>query len=279
MVQGDHRGGAIICTRGALHLAQKVQFVQHQDINQLHYRRRPSSCWKPGVRLRAAQRLRGLRVWCAADRPRRHKSGHAIRLEHILEFQKPKQLFDHLNQTLGPFDHSDPANSAKLSYCEYVREHWDIAAVPIPGLDTSQGVGASLTPAEHVAQQYLTHLWETDEYVLFEHLINTPAKGKAWEGENAQGTQIQIISTAEWVTDLLPTVAGAGKMIKVMRCLIGSRMYHNDVQIRDVLRAQKDRVGNVLDVLDKTILPANRKNPASYKPWVPQGLKSAWECT
>lgn len=197
--------------------------------------------------------------------------------EHVLEFQMPKQLFDHLDLSLGPFDHPDPTKTQKLSFCEYVAEHWDIAAVAIPGLDTSQGVGAALTPADHVAQQYPTHLWKTDEYVLLEHAINTPAKGKAWEGENKHGTQIQIIDTSNWVANKLPNRAGAAQMIKAMRYLLGSRMYHNDVHIREILRAQKDRVGNVLDMLDNTILPANPKSPAPYKPWVPQGLKAEWD--
>jgi chitinase len=96
-----------------------------------------------------------------------------------LEFQMPRKLCDHLDLTLRPYYHPDPTKTGKLSFCEYVREHWDIDAVPIPGLDTSQGVGASLTPVNHHAQQYPTHLWKTDEYVLLEHRTNTPAKGKA----------------------------------------------------------------------------------------------------
>jgi hypothetical protein len=56
---------------------------------------------------------------------------------------------------------------------------------------------------------------------------------------------------------LLPTAQGAGEMIKTMRYLIGSRMYHNDVHIRDILRAQKDRVGNVLNLLDRTQEPGS----------------------
>ncbi|KAI0133117.1 hypothetical protein F4776DRAFT_664288 [Hypoxylon sp. NC0597] len=51
--------------------------------------------------------------------------------------------------------------------------------------------------------------------LILEHNINTPAKGKAW--------------------------AFAGEMIKYMRYVIGSRMYHDDIYIREILRRQKDR--------------------------------------
>lgn len=197
--------------------------------------------------------------------------------EHVLEFQLPGQLFAHLNLQLGPFDHPDPTSTRKLTFCEFVDEHWDIPGVAIAGLDTSQGVGAALTPADHVAQQYPTHLWKVEEYVLLEHDINTPAKGKAWGGTTRRGKEVQIIDTSRWMTQKLPTQAGAGEMIKSMRYLIGSRMYHNDVHIRDILRAQKDRVGNVLDLIDRQVLPNNPRRAAPYKPWQPLGLKAEWD--
>ncbi|KAI0850294.1 carbohydrate-binding module family 18 [Daldinia vernicosa] len=197
--------------------------------------------------------------------------------EHVLEFQLPQQLFAHLDLSLGPFDHPDPTVTRKLSFCELVQEHWDIPAVPIPGLDTSMGVGASLTPANHVAQQFPTNLWKTDEYVLLEHYINTPAKGKAWGGTTNEGAEMQIIDTSRWIQDLLITRQGASRMIKSMRYLIGSRMYHNDFYIREILRRQKDRVGNVLDLLDTQILQANPRNPAPYQPWQTLGLKAEWD--
>lgn len=197
--------------------------------------------------------------------------------EHVLEFQLPGQLFTQLDLKLGPFAHPDPTKNQPMTFCDYVNEQWDIAAVAIPGLDTSQGVGASLTPADHVAQQFPTDTWKTGEYVLLEHDINTPAKGKAWGGTTKLGKEVQIIDTSAWITKKLPTQAGASEMIKAMRYLIGSRMYHNDVHIRDVLRAQKDRVGNVLDLLDTQILPNNPRHPAPYRPWQPQGLKAEWD--
>lgn len=101
--------------------------------------------------------------------------------EHVLEFQLPGQLSAQLDIDLDYFDHPDPSITRKLTFCEYVNEHWSRPALAIPGLETARGVGAALTPANHVAQQFPTNLWKTEEYVLLEHEINTPAKGKAWE--------------------------------------------------------------------------------------------------
>lgn len=65
------------------------------------------------------------------------------------------------------------------------------------------------------------------------------------------------------MTVKLPTPKGAGEMIKAMRYLTGSRIYHSDVHIRELLRAQKDRVGRVLDLLDTQVLPNNpRRGPS-----------------
>ncbi|KAI2472234.1 hypothetical protein F4781DRAFT_428488 [Annulohypoxylon bovei var. microspora] len=90
---------------------------------------------------------------------------------------------------------------------------------------------------------------KTDEYVLLEHNINTPAKGKAWGGTTTTGKELQIIGTSKWM-DKLNMCLGAGEIIKAMRYLIGSRMYHNDFYILQILKA-------------------NPRKPAPYQPWQP----------
>ncbi|KAK9793590.1 hypothetical protein SCARD494_06174 [Seiridium cardinale] len=124
--------------------------------------------------------------------------------EHVLEFQLLKQFFDHLDVDYGTsLPIPDTTKSQTLSFCNLMKLQWDIPAVAIPGLDTSQGVGASLTPANHLAQQYPTHQWYLDD--------------------------------------------------------------------------QKERVGNVLDLLDNTILPANPPQTTNWTPWQPMGLKAEWD--
>src|SRR5690606_19682533 len=94
-------------------------------------------------------------------------------------------------------------------------------------------------------------------------------KGKAW------GTNSNIINTSTWLTQKLPTAAGARSMLKSMRSLIGSRVYHNDFTVLGILRAQKARVGAILDLLDTTVLPANP--PPGFTPWVGFNLRAQWD--
>ncbi|KAI2643596.1 carbohydrate-binding module family 18 [Xylaria nigripes] len=196
--------------------------------------------------------------------------------EHVLEFQLVQLFFNQLNNDLGPFAHPDPTKSSKLTLCELVQEHWKIPGIVIPGLETGKGVGVALTPADHVAQQFPTNKWKVEEYILLEHDINTPAKGKAWGGSNKDGSELQIVSSSGW-NKKLSEPDGAAEMIKAMRYLIGSRMYHSYFGVSTILKNQKDRIGNVLDLLDTQILPANPKRPPPYRPWQPLNLKSKWD--
>ncbi|KAF7533915.1 hypothetical protein G7Z17_g13445 [Cylindrodendrum hubeiense] len=190
--------------------------------------------------------------------------------EHVLEVQMPKQFFDHLNDTLGPFDHPDPSRKDQISFCELVRELWAIPAIAIPGLDTSRGNSAALSPADHISAQYPSTTWNSDEYVVLEHRINTPAKAKAW------GEERQIVDTRRWEQRMLPNKRGARAMLKSMRELVGQRMYHNDFYIRHVMGVQKDRIGNILEKLDTQVLPQNPPRAGPWKPWRPLGLKAEW---
>ncbi|KAI1385205.1 uncharacterized protein F4822DRAFT_432054 [Hypoxylon trugodes] len=174
--------------------------------------------------------------------------------ERVLEFQLPKQFFQHLDNSLGPFDNLDPNDKKrpKLSFCDLVRAHWDIAAVPIPGLDTSQGVGASLTPMDHIAQQYPTDRWKTDEKrTPNRQHVQMDTKQAAHAPGLGRGDQVYALS--DWIAHV------------------------RDAHIRDILKRQKDRVGNVLDLLDTQILKANPRNPPPWKPWPMLGLKAEWD--
>ncbi|KAH7305460.1 oviduct-specific glycoprotein [Stachybotrys elegans] len=189
--------------------------------------------------------------------------------EHILEAQMITQFFQHLNNRL-PNVNPDPTDpSVSISFCDYVNIMFDIDAIVAPGLDSAQGVGARLKPIDHIAAQFPTNTWKVEEYVLLEHVINTPAKGKAW------GTEGNIINTQDWVDLAGESPATARSILIPMRTLIGSRLYHSDSEIRRIIRLQKDRIGAILDMLDNTLLPNNP--PSGYAPWQPVGLRSQWD--
>ncbi|CRK40218.1 hypothetical protein BN1723_015683, partial [Verticillium longisporum] len=201
-------------------------------------------------------------------------AGTSYHSEHILEAQMVVQFFAYMDEKIDSVANPDPSassNKKRISFCEYVNVMFDIDAVAAPGLDTARGFAATLTPINHIAAQFPTHQWKTEEYVSLEAVINTPAKGKAW------GADDNIINTSSWLADRLPTAAGARAMLKAMRSLVGSRVYHNDGTVLGILRAQKARVGAVLDLLDKTLLPANP--PQGFTAWPQQGygLQSEWD--
>ncbi|KAK9783764.1 hypothetical protein SCAR479_00323 [Seiridium cardinale] len=57
-------------------------------------------------------------------------------------------FFDHLDVNYGTsLPNPDTTKSQTLSFCNLMKLQWDIPVVAISGLDTSQGVGASLMPA------------------------------------------------------------------------------------------------------------------------------------
>ncbi|EEY23441.1 chitotriosidase-1 [Verticillium alfalfae VaMs.102] len=201
-------------------------------------------------------------------------AGTSYHSEHILEAQMVAQFFAYMDEKIDSVANPDPnaiSNKKKISFCEYVNVMFDIDAVSAPGIDTARGFAATLTPINHIAAQFPTHQWKTEEYVSLEAVINTPAKGKAW------GTNGNIINTSSWLTGRLPTAAGARAMLKAMRSLVGSRVYHNDGTVLSILRAQKARVGTVLDLLDTTLLPANP--PQGFTAWPQQGydLRAEWD--
>ncbi|KAK4128908.1 glycoside hydrolase family 18 protein [Parathielavia appendiculata] len=201
-------------------------------------------------------------------------AGTTYHSEHILEAQMVSQFFAYMDEKTAPVANPDPnapVNKRTISFCDYVNVMFDINAVAAPGIDTAQGFAAQLKPLDHIAAQFPTHQWKTDEYVSLESVINTPAKGKAW------GTDDNIINTSSWLTDKLPNAAGARAMLKAMRSLIGSRLYHNDWTVLGILRAQKARVGAILGLLDTTVLPANP--PPGLAAWPQQGfqLQAEWD--
>ncbi|KAF4906599.1 Chitotriosidase-1 [Colletotrichum fructicola] len=214
--------------------------------------------------------------------------------EHILEFQLTKQFFQELDQTLDVVPHPDPNKQTTLKFCGLVDQLWNIPAVPIPNLDTASGMGATLTPANHVANQFPTKTWKQEEYVRLDNTINSPPKASAWAGLSKTFKQIQIVDFNKWIggdpndpgsvvntdqpnyTGLITEIDGAEKIMKSLRAIVGSRLYHSDPLVMSILRKQKARVGEVLRRLDTEILPANPKQP-TWTPWAPLGLKERWD--
>lgn len=90
--------------------------------------------------------------------------------EHVLEWQLIALFFRELNNNEATILDPDPRVNSQLAFCKYVEKYWTV--------DFAIAGGTPKNPAQHIADQYPTVNTFTDEWVLLEHDINTPAKGK-----------------------------------------------------------------------------------------------------
>ena len=207
--------------------------------------------------------------------------------EHVLEAQVIKQFFEYLASTMpGPYPHPDPdapATRKQVMFCDYVKLLWNYEVV-IPGLESAAGTGVPLTAYKHVITQFPTDKWKTKEYVRLEKKINSPPKGNAWGGEG-----MPIASLSSWLgasanndppeytaKSKIATLDGAEKIMKSMRAILGSRLYHNTDAIQTILKDQTKRVGEALRRLDTEVLP-NTPKKQGWATWAPLDLKDKWD--
>ncbi|KAJ1326789.1 chitinase [Microdochium nivale] len=190
--------------------------------------------------------------------------------EHILEAQMIAQFFEHLDKTLPKtFPNPDPkapATDKSIGFCQYVNKLW--TSKFRAAIDSSKGGNALLVPIRHVAAQFPTYKWKIEEYPSLQGDINSQPKAKAW-GEG------RTVDTDNWEKKLLETAEGARGMLMTMRTNIGSRLYHGNTDVLKILKDQKTRIGDILDLLDATLLPANP--PKDLTPWKPMQLKAKWD--
>lgn len=183
-------------------------------------------------------------------------AGTPYHSEHLLEAQLIKEFFLYLDGDLGP-TLTDPADpTKKIKFCAYVEKLFAVDVVA--NIDSAQGGSQNARPIKHIASQFPTKTWHSDEYLSLQGNINSRVKGIAW-GDLAK----RVANTDAWITDRdnqvgsIFTANGARGVYKIMRACLGSRLYHNNLEPLQILREQKRRIGSILDLLDTTVLPAN----------------------
>ncbi|KXJ87068.1 oviduct-specific glyco protein, partial [Microdochium bolleyi] len=193
--------------------------------------------------------------------------------EHILEAQLIDIFFQKLNKDKGTTPYNNPKQNlvpnvdpTKVSFCDYVNALWDIDPIVWPNKPTTGGIGQPWKPVFHIAAQYPTKTFNPNEFVALESPINTPAKTNAWRSNDP-------FSTTGWAKNI-GTYAEAKSILAKLRSTMGSRIYQSDTVISGRLKTQSDRIADVLDALDTTLLPANRRN--GYNAWTKQNLKDDW---
>lgn len=195
-------------------------------------------------------------------------AGVEYHTEHVLEAQMIDLFFQHLDRKKSqlPDPRSNAPQGATVSFCDYVDALWDVPAFVWPGQDTTGGVGTAWNPIMHIAAQFPTKTFKRSEFVALESAINTPSKTNPWRSGNPWGS-------GTWTKDLAD-YAKAREILQKLRSTMGSRIYQSHSTIRTTMKTQTDRIGKVLDALDSTLLPANRR--AGYQQWSRQNLESEW---
>ncbi|KAK8093699.1 Glycosyl hydrolases family 18 protein, partial [Apiospora hydei] len=184
--------------------------------------------------------------------------------EHLLEAQMINEFFNYLNGELGQTLPDPQAPAQNIRFCDYVQKLFAVQVVA--SIDSAQGGNAQASPIEHIAAQFPTYTWHAEEYIALQGNINGRIKGKAW-GDLTKRRQPARLD--------LRRSRGERGFYKIMRLCLGSRMYHNDLEPLEILRKQKRRIGDILDLLDTTVLPANP--PAGHAAWQPMQLRSKWD--
>ncbi|KAJ3960206.1 hypothetical protein N0V92_003183 [Colletotrichum tropicale] len=189
--------------------------------------------------------------------------------EHVLEAQMIDQFFLWLDKKKSNLPDPTPgaAKGSTVSFCQYVNELWDVPAFAWPNEPTTGGVGKLWTPIQHIAAQFPTRTFKSDDFVALESAINTPSKTSAWRANNPW-------KTTSW-TKKIEKYADAKKIFSRLRSTMGSRLYHDHSTIRKTMKEQTDRIGKILDALDSTLLQANQRT--GYLKWSKQDLKSEGE--
>ncbi|KAJ1325255.1 chitinase [Microdochium nivale] len=192
--------------------------------------------------------------------------------EHLLEAQLIKEFFNYVDESGLTLPDPENAN-VNIRFCAYVNKLMDISFVA--NIDSAQGNNFNGRPIQHIAAQFPTYTWKRSEYVSLQGNINSRIKGIAWRGDRI------VAGIDTWITDhdnqqgAIFTAEGARGAFKIMRNCIGSRLYHNDLEPLQTLRAQKARIGAILDLLDTNLLPANPR--PGMAAWQPQQLRSKWD--
>ncbi|ENH99491.1 glycoside hydrolase family 18 protein [Bipolaris maydis ATCC 48331] len=195
-------------------------------------------------------------------------AGVQYHTEHVLEAQMIDLFFKYLDKKKSKQPDPKPgaAQGATVSFCDYVNELWDVPPFVWPNEDTTGGVGKAWNPIMHIAAQYPTRTYKKEEFIALESAINTPSKTSAWAGNNPW-------NYGTWANDI-PKYAEARVILQKMRSTMGSRLYQSHSTIQKTMKTQTDRIGKILDALDTTLLPANRR--PGYAQWSKQNLKSEW---
>ncbi|PVH71895.1 glycoside hydrolase family 18 protein [Cadophora sp. DSE1049] len=193
--------------------------------------------------------------------------------EHLLEAQLINEFFNYLDEELETLP--DPQSPGQnIRFCAYVQRLFAVQVMA--NIDSAQGASAQALPIKHIAAQFPTKTWHQEDYLSLQANINSRIKGKAW-GDLSK----RVANTDTWIENsdnqlgLIYTAAGARGVYKIMRACLGSRMYHNDFEPLQILRDQKKRIGDILDLLDTTVPPANPL--AGHAAWQPMQLRSKWD--
>lgn len=222
-------------------------------------------------------------------------AGALYEVEHILEWQLVTKFFDYLNDDIfkdDTFDHPDPSKVVsgkreKINFCTYWVATWKDG--PTFALGSASAKRDSMT---HLKWAYPGTQNYIEEFVMLEKNINAPAKTQV-SSVSISGLTIDsgfLLTCILWQMWKKKTTSGiyddsdmkklsddvntAQVAVLKLKWLMGARRYMKDPKVKEILKKQKERIGERLGQLDKEL--QNHPKPG-FDAWQHKDLENLWD--
>ncbi|KAH7393076.1 hypothetical protein BKA66DRAFT_439188 [Pyrenochaeta sp. MPI-SDFR-AT-0127] len=193
--------------------------------------------------------------------------------EHVMEWQIVTDFFAKMYANGGTkYSHPDPARgNQSVDYCTYWIESWNFDPQQSFSIDN----GPALTPFQHIASVYPSNKNHKAEMIALQKNINSPAKANLFNDN----------TPTVWSKDEFPKliVKDRYKVLERLRLLLGAKKYLTETKVKDIFKAQKERMGAILDKLDTemSVHPREKVDPVTgkttkYYAWKKQDLLTEW---
>jgi hypothetical protein len=190
--------------------------------------------------------------------------------EHVMEWQIVTDFFAQMQSKGGnKYEHPDPAqNKAATDFCTYWIESWKDASFALNG-------GTAMSPWDHIADAYPSNKNHKEEMIALQRNINAPAKSNLFDG------RVPMIWNEKTMDKYVKS--NRNKVLERLRLALGAQKYLTDQKVKDIFKAQKERMGNIINDLDTEMAnhPRVVTDPVTgatttYVAWVKQDLLTAW---
>ncbi|KAF2821656.1 hypothetical protein CC86DRAFT_373485 [Ophiobolus disseminans] len=202
-------------------------------------------------------------------------AGAAYESEHVMEWQIVTDFFAKMQEKGGlKYTHPNPLQANKMvDFCTYWIESWTLE----PQQAFSIGTGPALSPWKHIAAAYPSTKNNKAEMIALQDDINAPAKA------NLFTDRTKMIWTETTMDKWAKTKAKRLTVLGRLRLAIGARKYLTETKVKTIFKAQKERMGKILDELDTAMSAHPRQEvnaltgvTTKFQAWKKQNLLTEW---